>query len=431
MSDIYKYLPKEELAGLLARFTGIAGMDFSILPTDDENPIIGAEINENAINIYESDINVESFKVATLYAHSPAKPDEKLKDAAALLKKLIEEKISDRVTIGNLEQKSRIDKISSGKPGKKVIKHEGSRSGELVECTILVSTICDFNSSVTGQKPENIINILSEYFSVMPEVISKNGGNVNKFLGDGVMAVFGAPSFMPESHINAIASALEMHQAFNRLKRMWVEKGLPPFDHKVGICTGTVIAGNVSSPDIDVYTLVGDPIQISVRILSNASPNSTVISHSTFEKVGPQVRAQALQPISIPGIAGIVRPYEIFALKPLQIFENSLRKFERYEVALPVTLQKTGSAGTSEGTMINLSLGGVLFTSETDFKSDSKVTISFPIEVKDLTVTASGKVVYRKDFKDPVGNVYYHIGIEFDKSVDKHLKALGEFLEKL
>jgi class 3 adenylate cyclase len=344
----------------------------------------------------------------------------------------MEDQLTDKSKLSILEKQSKF-KSKSAEGTKEVAdrKEGAAHSGELVECTVLVSNICDFNSVVSGEKPETVINLLNEYFSVMSDVITDHGGTIDKFFGDGIMAVFGARVFMPESHINAIATALEMHQGFNRLKRIWQEKGKPVFDQKIGISTGTVIAGNVSSPGFEVFTVIGDAVQISSRILSNANPDSTVISHSTYEKVSSQVRAKALQPISITGIDGIVRPYEIFALKPLQMVEKSLRKFERYDVALPLTITATGMKEARQGTMINLSLGGSLFTSEVDFKSGSKVTLSFMIELHDKEVSVSGKVVYRKDFKDSLGNVYYHLGVEFDKSAEKHIEVLSEFLEKL
>ena len=432
MSDIYNYIPKEGLEALFLRFKEVTGIDFSLIPLDGENPIIGSEIHSDDVNVFDANINVGTFVMGTLYAHSPSLPHDSLHKAVHLVKSIMEDQLTDKSKLSILEKQSKFQSKTTGKTNKTTNKKEGAaHSGELVECTVLVSNICDFNSVVAGEKPETVIGLLNEYFSVMSEVISSHGGAIDKFFGDGIMAVFGAQVFMPESHINAIATALEMHQGFNRLKRIWKENGKPVFDHKIGISTGTVIAGNVSSPGFEVFTVIGDAVQISSRILSNANPDSTVISHSTYEKVSAQVRAKALQPISITGIKEIVRPYEIFALKPLQMVEKSLRKFDRYDVALPLTISAASSKETRQGTMINLSLGGSLFTSEFDFKSGSKVTLSFTIELQDIEVSVSGKVVYRKDFKDAIGNVYYHLGVEFDKSAEKHMKVLSEFLEQL
>jgi class 3 adenylate cyclase len=425
-------MPKEGLEALFSRFKEVTGIDFSLIPVDGDNPIVGSEINSDDVNVFDANINVGTFVMGTLYAHSPKLPHENLHKAVLLVKSIMEEQLTDKSKLSILEKQSKSQPKTAGETKGAADKKGGAaHNGKLVECTVLVSNICDFNSVVSGEKPETVINLLNEYFSVMSDVITDHGGTIDKFFGDGIMAVFGAQVFMPESHIHAIATALEMHQGFNRLKRIWQEKGKPVFDQKIGISTGTVIAGNVSSPGFEVFTVIGDAVQISSRILSNANPDSTVISHSTYEKVSAQVRAKALQPIGITGIEGIIRPYEIFALKPLQMVEKSLRKFERYDVALPLTISTTTSKEARHGTMINLSLGGSLFTSEYDFKSGSKVTLTFTIELQETEVLVSGKVVYRKDFKDSLGNVYYHLGVEFDSSAEKQMEVLGEFLEKL
>jgi adenylate cyclase len=128
------------------------------------------------------------------------------------------------------------------------------------EMTVLFSDVRGFTALTERGAPEAIVGQLNEYFSRMVEVVFANHGTVDKFVGDLVMALFGAPLDDEEHADHAVKTALGMVEALHALNEKWASEGRPTLDIGIGINTGEMVAGNIGSESIMSYTVIGDHV---------------------------------------------------------------------------------------------------------------------------------------------------------------------------
>ena len=138
--------------------------------------------------------------------------------------------------------------------------------GELREVTVLFADLRGFTSFSERRAPEEVVSLLNTYFTRMNEVVERHHGLIDKFLGDGLMALFGAPLATGDDAGNALQAALDMVEELEALNVEVVARGLPRLDIGIGINTGVVVAGNMGSPNRLNYTVVGDGVNLAARI---------------------------------------------------------------------------------------------------------------------------------------------------------------------
>ena len=114
--------------------------------------------------------------------------------------------------------------------------------------------------------PEEALGILNHYFSRMAAIVEKHGGVVDKYVGDGMMALFGAPVAHPDDPDRALRATLEMSDAVDDLNRQWQQRGLPRIDVGIGVNTAIVVAGNMGSEKRLNYTVIGDGVNLASRL---------------------------------------------------------------------------------------------------------------------------------------------------------------------
>lgn len=185
--------------------------------------------------------------------------------------------------------------------------------GEEREVTILFSDIRNFTGLAERLEPTEVVDLLNDYFSEMVGVISRNAGILNKFVGDGIVAIFGAP----ESHGNdaerAVKTALEMMERLKEFNRKLAEKGRPELSIGVGINTGRVVVGNIGSIERMEYTAIGDAVNLASRLeeLNKDLGTGILISPSTYEQVKAVVQSKKLGQVKIEGKEKDVWVYEV------------------------------------------------------------------------------------------------------------------------
>lgn len=150
---------------------------------------------------------------------------------------------------------------------KQAIEHQGKLDGQLVTCTILFSDIRDFTGVSEELPASSLVDMLNRYFSTMSSTIAENGGLVNKFGGDSVLAVFGTPlNPNPDHAAHAVRAALGMVKALAEFNREQAKSWLPEIMIGIGIATGDVVAGNVGSKKKLEYTVIGDAVNVASRL---------------------------------------------------------------------------------------------------------------------------------------------------------------------
>ncbi|MGJ7573801.1 adenylate/guanylate cyclase domain-containing protein [Variovorax sp. RB2P76] len=144
--------------------------------------------------------------------------------------------------------------------------HALAPNGSPRRITVMFTDVEGFTSISESLDTDVLVGMLTEYFNLATGVFARHGGVVDKFIGDGIMVLWGAPADLPDAEHKACLAALELHVEMSELNRKWQAQGLPEFRTRVGIHTGTVIAGVLGSNDRLSYTAFGDVINVASRI---------------------------------------------------------------------------------------------------------------------------------------------------------------------
>jgi adenylate cyclase len=190
--------------------------------------------------------------------------------------------------------------------------------GENQTVTVLFADIRNFTRMAEKMAPQKVVELLNEYFTEMTDLIFDNGGTLDKYLGDGIMAVFGAPIARPDDAARSVKTAVEMQRALAQLNLDWENRGQPPVQAGIGVNTGPVTAGNIGSARRMDYTVIGDTVNTASRLCSNAKGRQILVSDSTFRQLGGSLPARKLQPIRVKGRETPVEIYEIMWDETLQ-----------------------------------------------------------------------------------------------------------------
>ncbi len=204
--------------------------------------------------------------------------------------------------------------------------------GEALTVTVLFSDIRNFTTMSESLSPHEVVEMLNTYLSRVCEPIMAWGGTVDKFIGDAVMALFGAPAWAPDHARRAIAAALDMAAAVKEF-RVWVAKrfagrGLPEFAIGVGLHTGEAVLGNVGSPRRFEFTAIGDTVNTASRLegLSKALGWTIVASAATVAAAGPGVVTGGRQELRVKGRQEPVAVLEVTGLEGPGLAEKSSRR---------------------------------------------------------------------------------------------------------
>ncbi len=188
--------------------------------------------------------------------------------------------------------------------------------GEQREVSILFSDLRGFTTLSETMAPEAVAAILSEYFDAMTAVIFKYRGMINDFVGDAVMAIFGAPLADREHAPHAVRAAIEMDEALARLNALWELQGLPRLRMGIGIHSGEVFAGNVGGRSRVKYTIVGDTVNVASRVegLNKEVGTTILITEATRRLLGDRVETRDLGPRAVKGRTELVHVHELLAV---------------------------------------------------------------------------------------------------------------------
>jgi len=194
---------------------------------------------------------------------------------------------------------------------------EGLRlGGEEKELTALFADIRGFTALSEMLSPAQLVELLNEYLTEMTELIFKNWGTLDKYIGDAIMAFWGAPYPQTDSAIRACRTGLEMLQALRRLQEGWQSRGVPRLDIGVGINSGPMLVGNMGSKRRKNFTIMGDSVNLASRLegINRQFGTHLIISEGTFIQVRDQVVARELDLIRVKGKMQPVKVYELLAL---------------------------------------------------------------------------------------------------------------------
>jgi len=183
------------------------------------------------------------------------------------------------------------------------LRREGRRIGEseMLDVTVLMSDIRGYSTIAEHADPSVLAAQLNEHRAEMNRAVLAAGGTVMQFVGDAVMAVFGAPLPQEDHARHAVAAAAAMHVAQDAVNRRWLTQGFPPFGLGIGLSTGRVAAALLGSEERLEYSLVGDAVNLSQRLQQLADAGETVVSQPTADALGAGSALEALEPVVVKG----------------------------------------------------------------------------------------------------------------------------------
>lgn len=222
--------------------------------------------------------------------------------------------------IQGLREKERVTNILgkyiSPEVAKKVLAdQEGlALKGERRECVVMFTDIRGFTAFSENMAPEKLVKDLNEYFTLMVDGVLKYEGTLDKFIGDAIMAVWGAPVPFEDKELRSVKAALDMQKSLGQYNKARIDRNLPPLTMGVGLNSGVVVSGNLGSDKRTDYTVIGEEVNLASRLCSKAAPGQILISDSMYRKLKGLVEMRALEPIALKGFSEPVKVYEVTGL---------------------------------------------------------------------------------------------------------------------
>lgn len=190
-----------------------------------------------------------------------------------------------------------------------------SLGGVKKDLSVLFSDIRGFTTISEGLTPEQLSSLLNQYLTPMTELVFKSDGTLDKYMGDAVMAFWGAPVEQPDHAIRACLTALEMMKEVERLKQEFAARNLPLIDIGIGVNTGEMSVGNMGSKQRFDYTVMGDHVNLGSRLegINKQYKTNIIVSEYTYEKVKDQLLCRKLDAVRVKGKKLPVTIYELIS----------------------------------------------------------------------------------------------------------------------
>jgi adenylate cyclase len=183
--------------------------------------------------------------------------------------------------------------------------------GERRPITVLFSDIRGFTAMAESMGPDAVARLLSEYFTEMVEVIFEHGGTLDKFIGDAIMALWGAPISHEDDPDRALRAAVAMQESIDELNRQWAAAGGPEIGVGIGINYGDVFAGNIGSHRRLEYTVLGDAVNVAARLCAEAGPGEILVTEPLLGVVRDHVDTEFVPELALKGKAQVVQVYRL------------------------------------------------------------------------------------------------------------------------
>jgi len=218
--------------------------------------------------------------------------------------------------------------------------------GDKKNLSVLFSDIRGFTSISEKLTPEELVQLLNEYLTAMTDVVFKYDGLLDKYIGDAVMAVFGAPIDQPDHTLRACRTSLEMMAALRELRKKWAAEGRPDVNIGVGVNTGDMVVGNMGSQMRFDYTVMGDAVNLASRLEGTNKEYGTniIISEFTYERIKDELFCRELDAVRVKGKKLPVRIFELLGDRKeaapwqpfVELFEKGLALYreQRWDEAI-------------------------------------------------------------------------------------------------
>lgn len=288
--------------------------------------------------------------------------------------------------------------------------------GQKRRVAILCSHLRGFNDMAARVDARYLLDAINEYFVRMVDQVFHHGGTLDKFLGSGIMAFWGAPQKHEDDTARAVACALDMQSALVELNAMRAARGQMPFIMSIGVHAGEAVIGSLQSDRRFDYTVLGGTVAFAGHVMGLAQHGEVLVSQDVQRELGDAAGGEWRLPVAIKGVA---QPVPLFSLRTLRTaaLASEKRTVPRALTALDVTV------GDGRGTMKDLSAQGaglVITVPEGDtIAAGAAITVEFALGAERLACRATVKRINRVGTE--WGNVF-HLGVEWE-ALDGAAKA--------
>lgn len=213
------------------------------------------------------------------------------------------------------QQKALVKRFATSQVAQDLQQSGFTLGGRRVAATVMFADIRSFTTMVETQGPEEVIETLNSYYTLMFDAISGQGGVVNQMIGDGLMAIFGAPLALAEPELSAVRAALDMLEMIDLYNAERGAEGKAPITIGIGVASGEVFAGYTGTQDRATYTCVGDTVNLAARMEAHTKTagHGILIDGATAAALNQRVALQPLGPVQFKGKGAAV---EVFAVPP-------------------------------------------------------------------------------------------------------------------
>jgi adenylate cyclase len=300
--------------------------------------------------------------------------------------------------------------------------------------TILLSDLRGFTAIAEKFSAMDMVAALNRYLSRMTEIILRHGGSIDKFMGDAIMVLFGAPQALPNDIEAALACAIEMQLAMDAINAENTLHGMAALYMGIGINTGDVVVGHLGSKLHCEYTVIGDQVNLASRVEAHSLRGQILLSESTYQQAKDFIDIGDINEVQVKGKKGSVRMVELLALRgehPLTAPKREVRNSPRVEVDMPLAYQvlKGKSVLPEEymGRIADLSYGGMFVISPVVLApfDDIKITLSLSLMGHELTE------IYAKVLRVNEVNGAFRCPVEFTSIDAKAAQAIKEFVDSI
>ena len=281
--------------------------------------------------------------------------------------------------------------------------------GERRKVTILTSDLRGFTALSERLQPEEVVQILNIYLKDISEVITKYQGTIDKYMGDGILVLFGAPTFREDDTERAVACALAMQLAMNSINQKITSLGFPKLVMGIGINTGEVVLGNIGSENHTEYSVIGRDVNLAYRIESYTIGGQILISEATYQELKSIVKIDGQKQVLPKGVKQAITIYEIGGISgKYNIFlpQETAILFELpQEIPVKYTLLEGKSLNENEftGALVKISQKGAEMVSRQrrhDDRPSELTNIKLNLLFEDQTQCSGdiyGKVISSRD----------------------------------
>jgi adenylate cyclase len=283
------------------------------------------------------------------------------------------------------------------------------------EVTIILADLRGFTSISESCPPTAVLELLNRYLARMSEIIFRHEGVIDKFMGDSIMVLFGAPVAHDDDVQRALVCAVEMQLAMEEVNGENRRLGMPELYMGIGINTGTVMAGLLGSELYSEYTVIGDEVNLASRIEAFSLRGQILISRNTYERCRDWVRTADPMDVNVKGKTEPVTLREVLAIPSLglEVPRQEIRRSPRIEVRIPFTYQIVKSKivvpQVHAGTIQDISYHGVLVEVGESLDPHSEIKLGLDLSLVGYKATD----VYAKVLKSREQGTRFLCALEF------------------